>query len=170
MLKFLIKISLIGFFAFFLLLLGGLRYRWAEYQQPPDQPIDFPHTTHAGKLALPCTFCHTQVEDSRQAGVPPLSTCMSCHNNIATDRPEIIKLKGHYDRGEPVAWEKVHNLPDFIYFSHKRHVRAGVDCTSCHGGVKEMKKMKQVRPLNMGWCVTCHRGNEVSTDCATCHK
>jgi hypothetical protein len=96
--------------------------------------------------------------------------CLSCHRSIATDREQIKILQGYSERGEPIAWNRVHQLPEHVYFTHKRHIKAGLDCTACHGGVREMTLMRQIRPLTMGWCVTCHRANGASTDCATCHQ
>jgi hypothetical protein len=95
---------------------------------------------------------------------------MTCHETVALDRPEVQKLRGHVERKEPVVWERVHSLPSFVHFTHKRHVRAGVDCAACHGGVASMARVKRVRPLTMGWCVSCHWTRGAPTDCATCHQ
>jgi hypothetical protein len=95
---------------------------------------------------------------------------MGCHQTIAVERPQVRKLRGHAERREPVAWNRVHRLPDHVHFTHKRHVRSGIDCAACHGAVAKMERVKRVRPLTMGWCVTCHRLRQGPTDCATCHK
>jgi hypothetical protein len=95
---------------------------------------------------------------------------MSCHRTVATDREEIKKLTAHYEGKKPVEWARVYALPDFIYFSHKRHVKAGVACDSCHGDVSAMLRIRRVRNLQMGWCVSCHRMRNAPMDCWTCHK
>ena len=158
------------FVAILLLILGAGMYRLSSPEAAPDQPIAFPHTIHAGTLALPCEFCHLFVDRSRHAGVPPVETCMSCHSSVATEREEIRKLARYYREETPIEWNRVHSLPDFIYFSHKRHVKAGVDCAECHGDVKGMPKIRRVSSLTMGWCVSCHKIRGASRDCATCHK
>lgn len=137
---------------------------------PTTQPIAFPHTTHAGKLNLACDFCHSGVKQEASAGVPALSVCLSCHRAIATDRPEIEKLLGYERRGEPVRWQRLHNLPDFIHFTHQRHIQAEQPCAACHGAVERMLEVQRVRSLKMGWCVSCHRSRGAPRDCATCHK
>ena len=168
--KTLVAIAVLGYFGACLLLVAGLGVLWHRSDPAPGQPIAFPHTVHAGQLQMPCTYCHTFVERSRSAGAPPLEICMGCHRSIATDRDEIRKLTRHYEEKRPVEWKRVYALPDFIYFSHKRHVTAGVACASCHGNVAGMKKVRRVNELVMGWCVSCHRVRGASRDCATCHK
>jgi hypothetical protein len=164
------KLALVGHFGLLLMLLVALA-AWRE-QDPiaPTQPIAFPHTLHAGELGLECRFCHAFVDRSPQATVPPLATCMTCHETIGLDRPEVQKLRAHVERGEPVVWQRVHALPSFVHFTHQRHVKAGVDCAVCHGGVAKMARVKRVRPLTMGWCVACHWTRGAPTDCATCHQ
>ncbi|BCR03288.1 c-type cytochrome [Desulfuromonas versatilis] len=163
------RVLLLGFFTTFVLLVAGMALYWWQVQRAPEQPIAFPHTVHAGSLQLPCSYCHMYADKSPRAGVPTLDICMSCHRSIATDRPQIIKLTEHYQARRPVAWNRVHELPDFIYFTHKRHVRAGIECFACHGNLAAMTKVRRVRTLQMGWCVTCHKSNGASIDCATCH-
>lgn len=164
------RLALAGYFTAALLALALLARHRGQYPPAPEQPIAFPHSVHAGRLNLECGFCHTFAERSPRAGIPPLATCMTCHGSIAVERPEIRKLRGYVERREPVAWRKVHLLPDHVHFTHKRHVRAGIDCSACHGGVARMERVKRVRPLTMGWCVTCHRLRGAPTDCATCHR
>ena len=135
-----------------------------------EQPIHFPHSTHVLKAGLACTKCHTTVETSPRAGVPALSVCMECHNKVKIDSPEIKILAEHWNNKEPVEWNKIHEVPWHVRFTHKRHIKAGVDCTVCHGEVKTMGQVHQVRSLEMGWCVQCHRQNNAPTDCWTCHK
>ena len=168
--KTLVTIAALGYFGACVLLVAGLGVLWHRSDPAPEQPIAFPHTVHAGQLQMPCTYCHTFVDRSRSAGAPPLEICMGCHRSIATDREEIRKLTRHFEEKRPVEWKRVYALPDFIYFSHKRHVTAGVACASCHGNVAGMKKVRRVNELVMGWCVSCHRVRGASRDCATCHK
>jgi hypothetical protein len=163
--------GLLAFLAAVLVLTAGVGIARLRGLEPaPGQPIDFPHTVHAGTLALPCDFCHAFAARARHAGAPPLETCMGCHRAIATEREEIRKLTRYYEEGRPVEWNRVYTLPDFIYFSHKRHVKAGVECSECHGDVREMEKIRRVSSLTMGWCVSCHRVRGASRDCAVCHK
>lgn len=143
----------------------------------PAQPIAFSHAIHAGENRIDCRYCHTGVERSRHAGVPALATCMNCHAKVATDKPEVQKLAQAARDGRPVAWVKVHRLPDHAYFSHKSHVvSGGVDCRVCHGPAESMHRMRQESPLTMGWCVDCHRterekGRAVPPlDCSACHQ
>ena len=166
----LLLLAVTAYFGVLLLIAAGLWVSWQRAGVSPDQPIAFPHTIHVSRLNLPCNFCHLFVDRSRHAGAPPLETCMSCHRAIATDREEIKKLTRHYEEKRPVEWNRVYSLPDFVYFSHKRHVKAGVDCSECHGKVGAMKKIRRVGSLKMGWCVSCHRARGAPRDCATCHK
>jgi len=137
----------------------------------PVQPIEFSHKIHAGDNQVPCMYCHIYAERSRHSGVPNVKKCMGCHVIIKTDSPEIKKLTKYWNDKEPIPWEKVHDLPDYVYFPHKRHVRAGVDCQNCHGDVASMSRVTRVSSLKMGWCLTCHikRGVKNGMDCWTCH-
>ena len=168
--KTLVAIAALGYFGVSVLLVGGLWYLWNSTGPAPVQPIAFPHTVHAGGLQIPCTYCHIFADRARSAGAPPLEICMGCHKTIATDREEIRKLTRYYEEKRPIEWKRVYALPDFIYFSHKRHVKAGVACSMCHGDVASMKRVRRVNELIMGWCVSCHRVRGASRDCATCHK
>lgn len=169
-LRLLARLGAMAHFGLALLLLAGLAaWRHAD-PIAPRQPIDFPHAVHAGDLGLDCLFCHEFADRSPRATAPPLSTCMTCHESMALDRPGVQLLRGHVERGEPVAWRQVHALPSFVHFTHERHVKAGVACATCHGDVAQMARVTRVRPLTMGWCVTCHRARGASTDCATCHQ
>jgi len=163
------SILLTAYFLAVLAAVGALAWDWRKHEAPV-QPIAFPHPTHITKVGLACTHCHTTVDKSPRAGVPAMSICMECHKSAATDRPEIKKLAGYWDRKEPVPWIKVHILPWHVRFTHKRHIKAGVDCAVCHGEVKAEMRIRQVRSLRMGFCVNCHRQKGASTDCWTCHK
>jgi hypothetical protein len=145
----------------------------------PEQPIAYSHALHAGDLKMDCLYCHFGAEKSRHAGVPPASVCMNCHTRVLPDSPEVQKIRAAIDTGRPIAWTKVHRLPDFAYFNHARHVSAGVLCQSCHGPVETMVRVRQVETMSMGWCLDCHRnppqgpgGTTLSppTDCAACHQ
>ena len=141
----------------------------------PQQPIEFSHKIHAGTLEMDCKYCHNGAANSQWANIPAVSSCMGCHKFAMTDRPEIQKLAGYWERGEQVPWVKVHYTPDHVKFNHKRHVRAGLECQTCHGPVQEMDRVYQYSSLKMGWCVSCHRQNldhptnPASMDCLVCH-
>jgi hypothetical protein len=143
---------------------------WFPYDPAPTQPIAFSHQIHVSRVGLPCTFCHIYVDKSRRAGVPSVQKCMSCHSVIAVDRPEIKKLHRYWNDKEPIPWVKVHNMPGHVYFSHKRHVKAGLECSACHGEIKNVSVVRRVSSLKMGFCVTCHRAKKASLDCLTCHQ
>lgn len=141
----------------------------------PEQPIHFPHDVHAGKLGINCLYCHYGAEKSAIANIPPVGTCMGCHKIAVTDRPEIQKLTGYWNRQEPVPWVEVYRLPDHVKFNHKRHVKKGIQCTDCHGPVQSMPVMYQYPSLKMGWCLDCHRKHlndatlPSNMDCVSCH-
>jgi hypothetical protein len=139
----------------------------------PEQPIDFSHKVHAGDFEIPCMYCHTEARRSIVAGVPSVEKCVGCHEVVATDRPQIRRVLDEYwANREPIPWIKVHDLPDFVHFTHKRHVLAGIDCQTCHGPVETMDRITRVAPMQMGWCLDCHKDHEVEhgLDCWTCHK
>jgi len=160
------------FFGFVVLAYVALGTNYYRHRRAPDQPIAFSHKIHAGKVGLECLFCHETADKSDFAGVPPVEKCMSCHNNVATDRPEIQKLARYWTRREVMEWNRVHRIRvrKYVYFSHERHIKAKVDCVNCHGEVRYMERIRQVRSLQMGWCVSCHRAKKAPTDCLTCHK
>jgi len=144
---------------------------WASRRQAaPTQPIAFSHKVHAGDNRIACLYCHLYATRSTVAGVPAVQLCMGCHEVIAKGRPEIQKLRGYWDRSDPIVWTKVYDLPDYVYFSHKRHVLKGISCEACHGAVADMDQVRKVTSLDMGWCVACHRSNRASVDCLACHK
>ena len=126
----------------------------------PQQPVPFSHALHAGKLALDCRYCHSTVERAARAAIPPTSTCMNCHRQIATDSELLQPVRESYLSGDPIRWVRVHDLPDFAYFDHRPHVNRGVSCVSCHGRIDKMDRVTQVETLRMGWCLDCHRNPE----------
>jgi hypothetical protein len=141
----------------------------------PRQPIAFSHKIHAGTLGMDCLYCHYGADKSPIANIPAVSVCMGCHKLAATDRPEVQKLTGYYQRGETVPWLEVYSLPDHVKFNHKRHVKAGIKCQDCHGKVETMDVVYQYPSLKMGWCITCHRQRlndpqfPTTLDCVACH-
>ena len=154
-------------------LLGGYAVNASFYSdRAPVQPIEFSHRIHAGENDIPCLYCHVYADRTPSAGVPSVARCMGCHESIATDRPEIQKVQQYWDEQQPIPWIKVHDVPDFVHFTHKRHVRAGIECQQCHGPVETMDRIERQASLRMPWCVECHTEREVDNgrDCWTCHK
>lgn len=123
----------------------------------PKQPVDFSHKLHASELGLDCRLCHQGAEVSTIAGLPTTQTCMNCHSKVRTDSIALLPLRATYAEGRAIPWVRVHNLPDFVYFDHRAHVLAHLECSHCHGRVEQMVQVEQVEPLSMGDCVECHR-------------
>lgn len=121
------------------------------------QPVPFSHQHHVGGLGLDCRYCHTGVEDSPFAGIPPTETCMTCHSQVWTEAEVLRPVRESYIEGVPIRWNRVHDLPDFTYFNHAIHVNNGVPCVECHGRMDTMPLTWQVEPLHMQWCLDCHR-------------
>jgi len=124
------------------------------------QPVPFSHEHHVAGLGLDCRYCHTSVETSSFAGMPPTATCMNCHNLIWADSDMLEPVRASLRDDRPIVWTRVHDLPDFAYFDHSIHVAKGIGCVSCHGRVDEMPLMRQAAPLQMEWCLECHRHPE----------
>ena len=131
--------------------------RFTDVGYRPRQPVAYDHQLHAGTLGLDCRYCHAAVENAAMAAVPPTATCMNCHHVIRRDSPLVLPVRESLERGQPLRWVRVHNLPDYAYFHHAAHVRAGVACVSCHGRIDQMPVVTQAEPLSMGWCLDCHR-------------
>lgn len=125
-----------------------------------QQPVQFSHKHHSGDDGIDCRYCHTSVETSSSAGMPPTQTCMNCHNQIWSDSPYLEVVRASYRDNKPIEWERVHDLPDYVYFNHSIHVAKGVGCTTCHGRMDEMPSVHQVSTLQMEWCLSCHREPE----------
>lgn len=159
------KVSIFGG-VFFLSALGWLL--WIFYHSAYAtqakiarvQPVPFSHQHHVGQLGIDCRYCHTSVEDSSFAGIPPTKTCMNCHQEIWAGSPVLAPVRESYRTNQSIPWERVHNLPQFVYFDHSIHVRKGVGCVSCHGRVDQMPLTYQEHTLLMGWCLDCHRQPE----------
>ena len=143
------------------LLIGGVWYygspEYLEVGYRPHQPVPYSHKLHVGDLGLDCRYCHASVEVSPVANVPPTQVCMNCHKLVARDSEKLAPIRDSLASGFPVEWVRVHRLPDYAYFNHSAHVRAGVGCVSCHGRVDQMEEVMQVEPLSMSWCLDCHR-------------
>ena len=122
-----------------------------------DQPVQFSHQHHVGGIGIDCRYCHTSVEVSSSAGIPPTKTCINCHSQIWSTSPYLEPVRASFRDDKPLKWLRVHDLPDFVYFNHSIHVKKGVGCETCHGRVDKMPLMKQQNTLQMEWCVNCHR-------------
>jgi hypothetical protein len=172
----------------------------------PRQPIAFSHARMAGEpkwstndkgervndggFGIPCLYCHSMPYKGRHATLPSTAVCMNCHTNVGLDKEWVLKMKEFWDRGEPIPWVKVHDLPDFVYFDHSAHLNAKdaagafklasfdangkpiAACATCHGRVDQMAMVSVQNPFNMQWCLDCHRQPSINapTDCITCHR
>jgi hypothetical protein len=122
-----------------------------------QQPVQFSHKHHVGDDGIDCRYCHTSVETSPSAGIPPTQTCMNCHSQIWADSPYLEPVRESARTGKPIEWTRVNDLPDYVYFNHSIHVNKGVGCSTCHGDVARMPLMYQAASLQMEWCLACHR-------------
>jgi hypothetical protein len=151
---------------FILIGLGYALYRigeapyYTEVGVPRTQPVPFSHKHHAGELGIDCRYCHTSVEDSSFAGLPPTSTCMTCHSQVWTTSPMLEPVRASFRNDVSLSWNRVNALPEFVYFDHSIHVHKGVGCTTCHGPVGEMPLTWRANTLYMSWCLDCHRNPE----------
>lgn len=191
--RFIVPLIFVAVFGAFATAIVGMAGYWVQFEKPEPQPIAYPHDLHAGTsftylsngeevkgLGLECTHCHQYVDKSRFATVPAMSVCKTCHENQPARTDELMKLKKYLDNNEPVIWQRLHSVPDHVYFSHKRHVKfyegkgmaagSGEICQKCHGNMKVVQTVKQATTLQMGYCVTCHRAEGASIDCWTCHN
>ena len=129
----------------------------SPHDDPIEQPIPFSHQHHVRDDGIDCRYCHTSVETSAFAGIPPLATCMTCHAILFNDAPPLAPLRAAYAGDATLAWNRVHDLPDFVYFDHSIHIAKGIGCSTCHGRVDRMPLMRRVVSLDMQWCLGCHR-------------
>ena len=147
--------AVVGGGIFFFWYFGSPKFTDVGYR--PDQPVAYSHKLHAGDLGMDCRYCHSNVERAAMAGVPPTSTCMNCHKLVLPDSPKLLPLRESWATRIPIQWVRVHEFPEYAYFNHGVHVRAGVGCESCHGTVSQMEKVMLKEPLSMSWCLDCHR-------------
>jgi hypothetical protein len=159
------KISIVGI----LLLVGGLiglailigRSSYVtRAQEYIDQPVQFSHLHHVGDDGIDCRYCHTSVETSAFAGIPPTKTCMNCHSQLWATAPILEPVRSSFRDDTPLRWIRVHDLPDFAYFNHSIHVKKGMGCETCHGRIDQMPLTLQQNSLQMEWCLECHRNPE----------
>jgi hypothetical protein len=152
-----------------LFVVAGLLFLAAQIHRSPwvteahvarEQPIQFSHERHVGGNGIDCRYCHTSVEESGFAGIPPTKTCMNCHAEVFANAPFLQPIRESYESGRAMAWTRVHDLPDFVSFDHSIHVSKGVGCTTCHGPVDRMPLIAQQASLQMEWCLDCHRNPE----------
>jgi Cytochrome c7 and related cytochrome c len=134
---------------------------WSPYTTyvnvPFDQPVPFSHKHHVGDDGIDCRYCHTTVEKSAFAGVPSTDTCMTCHSQIWNDSPTLASVRASLASNRPLQWNRVHDLPDYVYFNHSIHVAKGIGCSTCHGRVDQMPLTRKTQTLYMKWCLDCHR-------------
>jgi cytochrome c7-like protein len=155
-----VKLALLALLAPVVALLGGAVWREHAEQalgEPVEQPIPFSHKHHVGDDGIDCRYCHTTVETGRYAGLPSTHTCLTCHSQLYRDAAPLAPLHASARSGQPLAWQRVHTLPDFVYFDHSVHVAKGVGCVECHGRVDQMPLTWRAQPLQMQWCLACHR-------------
>jgi Cytochrome c7 and related cytochrome c/Class III cytochrome C family len=155
-----VKLALIGAAILLLCLVAAAKWRMSPHaalEEPVMQPIRFSHKHHAGDDGIDCRYCHTSVEKSSSAGMPATQICLTCHSQLFRDSPELAPLHESARTDTPIRWNRVHDLPDFVYFDHSIHVNKGVACLECHGRVDQMPLMRRVATLDMQWCLHCHR-------------
>jgi hypothetical protein len=150
-------------------LAGGTVWVSSEIQRSPyvtdagvfrDQPVPFSHEHHVHGLGIDCRYCHTSAQDSSFAGLPPSRTCMTCHSKLWTNAQVLEPVRRSWETNRPIVWQRVNNLPDYVYFNHGIHVNKGIGCSTCHGRVDRMPMTLQAASLQMEWCLTCHREPE----------
>ena len=157
-------------------LLTGAIFGIRQTQIPPPQPIQFPHNRHLG-LGIQCLYCHPGALRGQSPGLPTVTKCNGCHQQISKTSSELLKLAGFVKDNQSISWVPVAILPDFVYYSHRPHIAAGLNCENCHGEIRQMT-VAEPQKMNMGWCLGCHRTRFKSdpvmltklTDCVTCHK
>lgn len=159
------KLSIVlgGLVAIGALFIAGVLHRSPYYTRVGvvrEQPIPFSHKHHVAGLGIDCRFCHSNVETSSFAGIPPTATCMKCHSEMWNQAPMLEPVRESFKSGKPLEWERVHDLPDYVYFDHSIHISKGVSCKTCHGRVDEMPMMWKENTLHMQWCLECHRNPE----------
>jgi len=157
--------------------IGIVLLRASARPEAPRQPIEFDHWQHVTKSEndapqLECTFCHENVDKSSHATIPNITTCMGCHETVLTESPEIQKLAAYAERKEQPPWKRVywHEQEANVFYTHKPHIKAGLECATCHGKIGEMHRVRREVDQTMGWCIDCHKSKSVSIDCYICHR
>ncbi len=141
--------------------MSWVRTPWARSQLDiSDQPVEFDHRHHNRDDGIDCVYCHNTVRRAATAGMPSTEKCMGCHDQIWSRSPMLEVVRRSYFSGEPIPWNRVHQLPGFVYFNHSIHVTKGFGCATCHGRVDQMAAVSQVATLTMSWCLDCHRNPE----------
>mgnify|MGYP001401631446 CR=1 FL=1 len=147
-------------------LLAGVWYyftpKYTRVGYQPDQPVPFSHKIHVEQLGMDCRYCHSFVEVASHSNVPTTQTCITCHGSgkVQSDNPKLTAVVNSWESGNPVQWNRIHQVPDYAYFNHAVHVNRGVSCYSCHGDVSAMEVVYQHEPQSMAWCLECHRAPE----------
>ncbi|MCC6214970.1 MAG: cytochrome c3 family protein [Polyangiaceae bacterium] len=138
----------------------GFSPKTTDIGYQPQQPVPYSHALHAGELGIDCRYCHNTVDKASHAAIPATETCMNCHARVWPESEKLALVRESAQSGKSVAWRKVHDLPDYVYFDHSAHVTRGVGCVSCHGRVDRAAVVAQEQPLSMAWCLDCHRAPE----------
>ena len=155
--RFILGLIVLGIFGFWGVGYAIYRSPYTTLQNVPrTQTVPFSHQHHVSGLGLDCRYCHTSVEESAFAGIPPTETCMTCHSKVWTDAPILAPVRQSFAQHEPLEWNRVHQLPDFVFFNHSVHVQKGIGCSECHGRVDQMPLTWKTHSLYMRWCVDCH--------------
>lgn len=144
---------------------GGIFVRSSyvtQVDEVRDQPVPFSHDHHVSGLGIDCRYCHTSVDQSAFAGMPSTEVCMGCHSQVWKNSPLLAPVRDSFRTGEPLAWTRVHDVPDYVYFDHSIHVAKGIGCESCHGRVDKMPLMRKAEAMHMEWCLDCHRHPELA--------
>ncbi|MGB3714485.1 MAG: cytochrome c3 family protein [Candidatus Promineifilaceae bacterium] len=157
-----------------MLLCAGSYLVFRVTRAEPAQPIDYSHTVHV-ESGIECLYCHSEAMRSQIAGIPSVEKCMGCHSYIVTDSDLVQALTDIWEGGETIAWQRVNDQPDFVYFSHQPHMLAGMNCETCHGNVGAMDQAEETVRMDMGWCLDCHKNQAPDRighlfDCLICHK
>lgn len=153
----------------FLLCLVGIAAQ-TDKLPGPEQPIPFSHKLHAGAQNLKCATCHKNPDPGERMGLATAALCMQCHEDVKAESPAIQKLAEYAKEKREIKWRRVYEIPSYVYFSHREHLKAGGTCTECHGEVKELEQMYKVKEINMASCVNCHQAKGASFDCTYCHE
>ncbi len=155
-----VSIVLAGLVVGGIMITGTAIFRSAYFthvEEPREQPVPFSHQHHVAGLGISCVYCHTSVEESSFAGIPPTQTCMSCHSQVWTNSPMLEPVRESFRTNRPLQWERVNKVGDFAYFNHSIHVNKGIGCQTCHGQIDQMPLTWRAQSLYMGWCLDCHR-------------